>query len=54
MDIVKRPEKTSFGAYGGYVAGVGGNLWDIGHNPYVELDGRGDVVTPGDIEHPEH
>lgn len=45
VEIVKRPEKTFFGAYGGYVADVEGNLWDIACNPYVELDERGDVVT---------
>ena len=53
VEIVKRPEKTFFGAYGGYVADVEGNLWDIACNPYVELDERGDVVTHKDIEHLE-
>ena len=53
VEIVKRPEKTFFGAYGGYVADVEGNLWDIAYNPYVELDERGDVVAHGDIKHLE-
>lgn len=53
VEIVKRPEKTFFGAYGGYVADVEGNLWDIACNPYVELDERGDVVAHRNIEHLE-
>jgi len=53
VEIVKRPEKTFFGAYGGYVADVEGNLWDIACNPYIELDERGDVVAHGDIKHLE-
>ena len=53
VEIVKRPEKTFFGTYGGYVADVEGNLWDIACNPYVELDERGDVVAHRDIKHLE-
>ncbi len=53
VEIVKRPEKTFFGAYGGYVADVEGNLWDIACNPYIELDERGDVVLHKDIKHLE-
>jgi len=53
VEIVKRPEKTFFGAYGGYVADVEGNLWDIACNPYVELDEQGAVVTHKDIKHLE-
>ncbi|CAA9476068.1 MAG: hypothetical protein AVDCRST_MAG12-1170 [uncultured Rubrobacteraceae bacterium] len=53
VEIVKRPEKTFFGAYGGYVADVEGNLWDIACNPYIELDERGDVVLHRDIKHLE-
>ena len=53
VEIIKRPEKTFFGAYGGYVADVEGNLWDIACNPYVQLDEQGDVVTHGDIKHLE-
>jgi len=53
VKIVKRPEKTFFGAYGGYVADLEGNLWDIACNPYVELDERGYVVTYKDTKHLE-
>lgn len=52
VNIVKRPQKTFFGAYGGYVADIEGNLWDIGSNPYIELDERGNV-THKDIKHLE-
>lgn len=51
--IVKRPVKTSFGAYTGYVKDVEGNLWDIGTNPLIPLDKNGDVVTHEDIRHLE-
>lgn len=53
VEIVKRPEKTFFGAYGGYVADAEGNLWDIACNPYIELDERGNVVAHRDIKHLE-
>lgn len=53
VKIVKRPEKTFFGAYGGYVADLEGNLWDIACNSYVELDERGYVVTHKDTKHLE-
>ena len=51
--IVKRPVKTFFGAYTGYVKDVEGNLWDIGTNPLIPLDKNGDVVTHEDIRHLE-
>lgn len=50
VEIVKRPETTFFGAYGGYVADIEGNLWDIAYNPYIELDERGAVVAHKDIK----
>ena len=53
VEIVKRPERTFFGAYGGYVVDVEGNLWDIACNPYIELDEWGDIVTHKDIKHLE-
>lgn len=53
VEIVKRPEKTSFGAYGGYVTDAEGNLWDIACNPYIQLDERGNVVTHMEIKHLE-
>jgi len=53
VKIVKRPQKTFFGAYTGYVADVEGNLWDIGCNPYIEMDEQGNVITHKDIKHLE-
>ena len=47
--IVKRPEATFFGGYNAYVADVEDNLWEIASNPYVELDGQGNVVNHKDI-----
>ena len=51
--IVKRPEKTVFGAYNGYVQDVEGNLWDIGSNPLIPLDAQRNVLTHEDIRHLE-
>lgn len=53
VKIVKRPQKTFFGAYSGYVADVEDNLWDIGCNPYIETDEQGNVITHKDIKHLE-
>lgn len=53
VKIVKRPQKTFFGAYSGYVADLEGNLWDIGSNPLIELDEQGNVITHKDIKHLE-
>lgn len=53
VKIVKRPHKWFFGAYVGYVADVEGNVWEIGYNPYIELDEQGHVVTHKDIKHLE-
>lgn len=53
VEIVKRPQKTFFGAYGGYVADLEGNLWDIASNPYIELDDEGNVTSHKDIKHLE-
>lgn len=49
--IAKRPEKTFFGGYSGYVADIEGNLWGIACNPYIEMDPQGNVITHKDIEH---
>lgn len=53
VTIVKRPQKTFFGTYTGHVADIEGNLWDIGYNPYIELDAHGNVMTHKDIQHLE-
>jgi len=53
VTIVKRPVKTFFGAYTGYVQDVEGNLWDIGTNPLIPLDAQHNVITHKDIRHLE-
>ena len=53
VKIVKRPEKSFFGSYGGHFADVEGNLWEIAANPYIELDADGDVTGHKDIKHLE-
>ena len=42
--VVKEPQKTSWGGYSSYVEDPDGNLWEIAHNPYLELDAKGNVV----------
>ena len=43
---VKTPEKVHWGGYSGYFADPDGNLWEIAHNPFVELRGDGTMVLP--------
>ena len=44
--IVKRPEKVHWGGYSGYFADPDGNLWEIAHNPFVELNEDGTMRLP--------
>lgn len=53
VKIVKRPEKTFFGAYGGHFADVEDNLWDVAYNPFLELDTAANVIGHKDIKHLE-
>lgn len=53
VKIVKRPEKSFFGSYGGHFADVEDNLWEISSNPFVELDAQGNVTGHKDIKHLE-
>lgn len=53
VEIVKRPVKTFFGAYTGYVKDVEGNLWDVGYNPLIPLGSANEVLTHRDIRHLE-
>lgn len=41
VTIVKRPEKVFWGGYIGYIADPDHNLWEIAHNPFLELDEHG-------------
>jgi catechol 2,3-dioxygenase-like lactoylglutathione lyase family enzyme len=42
--ITKMPEKVFWGGYSGYFADPDGHLWEIAHNPFLELDAEGNVV----------
>jgi len=50
VKIVKRPEKSFFGSYGGHFADVEGNLWDLACNPYIEMDTDGNITGHKDIK----
>ncbi|MCG8306136.1 MAG: VOC family protein [Cytophagales bacterium] len=41
VTIVKHPEKVFWGGYSSYVADPDNNLWEIAHNPFLELDEHG-------------
>jgi uncharacterized protein len=44
--VVKKPQKTSWGGYGGYFADPEGYLWEVVYNPRWKLDRKGSVVLP--------
>jgi predicted enzyme related to lactoylglutathione lyase len=44
VNIIKTPKKASWGGYIGYVADVEDNIWEIGYNPFVELDKDGNTI----------
>ena len=44
VKIVKQPEQVFWGGYSGYIADLDDNLWEIAHNPFLELDADGNTV----------
>jgi uncharacterized protein len=42
--IVKEPEKAFWGGYSGYMADPDHTLWEIAHNPYLQIDDQGNLV----------
>ncbi|MFT3884187.1 MAG: VOC family protein [Flavobacteriales bacterium] len=42
--ITKMPEKVFWGGYSGYFADPDGHLWEIAHNPFLEMDDAGNVL----------
>ena len=42
--IVKEPQKVEWGGYSSYVADLDENLWEIAYNPFMEMDGQGNVL----------
>lgn len=42
--ITKAPEKVFWGGYSGYFADPDGHLWEVAHNPFLAMDGSGNVL----------
>ena len=41
--VIKSPEEVFWGGYSGYIADPDNNLWEIAHNPFLEMDEHGHV-----------
>ncbi|MCC6841189.1 MAG: VOC family protein [Flavobacteriales bacterium] len=41
--ITKKPRQVFWGGYSGYFADPDGHLWEVAHNPFLEMDGAGNV-----------
>lgn len=37
VTIIKEPEKVFWGGYSGYFADPDGHLWEVAHNPFMDL-----------------
>lgn len=44
VTITKEPVKVFWGGYSGYFADPDGHLWEIAHNPFLEMDVAGNVL----------
>lgn len=44
VKILKEPQKVFWGGYSGYFADPDGHLWEIAHNPFLEMDAQGNVL----------
>lgn len=44
VTITKEPVKVFWGGYSGYFADPDGHLWEIAHNPFLEMDKEGNVL----------
>ncbi len=42
---VKQPQKVFWGGYSGYLSDPEGNLWELAHNPFLQLDDEGNVLA---------
>ena len=42
--IIREPERVFWGGYRGYIADPEDNYWEIACNPYLPLDGKGNVI----------
>lgn len=43
---LKKPEEVFWGGYSGYFADPDGHLWELAHNPFMELDADGHMQLP--------
>ena len=39
--VVKRPVDVFWGGYSGYFADPDGHLWEVAHNPFINIDANG-------------
>jgi uncharacterized glyoxalase superfamily protein PhnB len=44
--LIKPAQKVFWGGYSGYFKDLDGHVFEVAHNPFWELDERGDVVLP--------
>lgn len=44
--LAKKPEKVFWGGYSGYFTDPDGHLWEVAHNPFVEIDAGGRIELP--------
>ncbi len=44
--LVKKPQKVFWGGYSGYYADLDGHLWEIAHNPFMQLSENGHMQLP--------
>ena len=44
VTITKEPQKVFWGGYSGYFADPDGHLWEVAHNPFLEMDAAGNVT----------
>ena len=44
VTITKQPQQVFWGGYSGYFADPDGHLWEIAHNPFLEMDDAGNVL----------
>ncbi len=47
--MVRRPARTEWGGYSGYVADPDGHLWELATNPFWHLDDDGSVTIPHNL-----
>lgn len=43
---VKKPHEVFWGGYSGYFADPDGHLWELAHNPFMDLDEAGHMSLP--------